>query len=384
MILCFFLVFYLDPFQPVKTVKKDRSVLFIKSLKNEHFLVIYVSGEVVYYRGGDFKKISSVRVDSKELVGVSLSSDERELALLSADGALRILNLPRLKERGRFNVGEGLSFVLSYSPDHSSIGVGFLDGRVILYSPSTYRLAGELKGSGSKVTALAFSPDNLRIVSGYEDGSVVLWSTFNNMPVKSMKPHSGSVIGFEFSVKGDFLLSVGEEGAIRFWHSKDGTPVKIKDKNTQMMVEVRCEIPGGYESYSFSSESNMFLFGSREGRFQFLRIPSCERSDEFGFGVDGVTSFSFYKEGKFIVLGLDTGEVSLYRNPLFVAQYNKAMEMGEEFMASGKYNLAIIQFSQALSFYPEREAEEKLKRAKNLWDEKLEEDRRKMMERFRR
>ena len=114
------------------------------------------------------KPTLSVKQSAGGVRGQTISTGDRYLSLLLADGTVRVWDLelgvqrPPLKPKGRIQLAVP-------SPDGRTVAVVSADG-VVLYDLGTRRELGDLGGQKGAVLAVAFTPDGKLIATGSADG----------------------------------------------------------------------------------------------------------------------------------------------------------------------------------------------------------------------
>jgi len=202
---------------------------------------------------------------------------------------------------GHLAFGEGIPFVLRFSPDGAQLlaagGSPVKSGRVVIYDVRTGQRLAEvgdetdavlaadlsadgrlvaLGGSGRVVkvydvatgkevyrirkhtdwiTAVAFSPDGAVLATGDRAGGVHLWEARTGAVALSLSEHKDAIHGLEWRSDGRLLASASEDGSLILWDAKDGWPAVT--------------VSGGHSTRVGSRERNGVLAVAwlEEGRF---------------------------------------------------------------------------------------------------------------------
>jgi WD40 repeat protein len=159
---------------------------------------------------------------------VALSPDGRTLAS-GADGKrLKLWEITTEKVRAIFGWRKDQETItcMSFSPDGTSLAVGYTDGSVQLYDPGTGKLKGTIAKHHFWVSALAFSPNGKLLASaggGYEEPiELKLWALGTKNECVSLIGHTAAVSSVAFSPDGKTLVSGGSDGAALLWDVPDG------------------------------------------------------------------------------------------------------------------------------------------------------------------
>ncbi|MEZ0071009.1 serine/threonine-protein kinase [Planotetraspora sp. GP83] len=108
---------------------------------------------------------------------------------------------------------------IAFSPDGSTVAVGFHQLGVGLWDTRTLRPTGRLApdpGDLDDVVAIAFSPDGRLVATGGTSGEVRLWDAATHVPLgRPYTTHTGVVLALSFAGDGRYLYSAGEDGTLQ-------------------------------------------------------------------------------------------------------------------------------------------------------------------------
>ena len=170
------------------------------------------------------KPTLSVKQSAGAVRGQTLSTGDRYLCLLLADGTVRVWDLelgvqrPSLKPKGQAQQAVP-------SPDGRTVAVVPADGAAVLYDLGTRRELGSLSGQKGAVLAAAFTPDGKLLATGGSDGSVTLWSVDKRAVKQSLQAHAGGVRALAIKSDGTLIASGGADHAVKLWDAKTGKAV---------------------------------------------------------------------------------------------------------------------------------------------------------------
>jgi WD40 repeat protein len=182
-----------------------------------YFRVYSATGEAVY-------------TAEKWVPNWAFSPDSRLLAVSdSVDDTLLLKDMAGSIER---RVAGCAAVVLAFSPDGFLLAAGTYSG-VNLVDIATARVAANLKGHQTMVTAVAFSPDGKTLASGAKDRTIRLYNVATRRQVAVLSV-SSVVFSLAFSPDGQTLVSseAPDEtgpGHYRFWYAPrvDAPPLPL-------------------------------------------------------------------------------------------------------------------------------------------------------------
>jgi WD40 repeat protein len=162
---------------------------------------------------------------TQAVVDVAFTPDGKTLASASADGTIRLWDVPTGKTRvvlpdsGQKDHRHGV-YRLAVSPDGTRLAsVAWGDGTVRVWDPTTGRPTGSFKALSRSVLSLAFSPDGTLAVGGEGrppppsvealEGELRLWDVATAKEVAALTITDGVVNSVAFTPDGKTLLSGG-------------------------------------------------------------------------------------------------------------------------------------------------------------------------------
>jgi WD40 repeat protein len=134
-----------------------------------------------------------------------------------ADGS-KVLDLPVLVPSAKPPVEPNSPvWAVAFSPDGKELALGSADGQIRLVNVADGKLLRALPGHTSTVTALAYHPSGTVLVSGSKDRTLRLWTPANGQAIKVLEGHTAWVQGVVLLAQGTRLASVGADQTVRFW-----------------------------------------------------------------------------------------------------------------------------------------------------------------------
>lgn len=153
----------------------------------------------------------------------TFSADSRRFCFGSAEGRVRLYELPSGRLLGTLEAHHGFAYACDLSPDGSQLATAGFDGVVRLWSTESLSLLAEFRSSMESFWTVALSPDGRRIAAGTGESSVILWDVPSRLEVASLGlgeplfPVEGLL---RFTPDGSALVLGG--GRWRTWHAPSG------------------------------------------------------------------------------------------------------------------------------------------------------------------
>jgi WD40 repeat protein/DNA-binding SARP family transcriptional activator/energy-coupling factor transporter ATP-binding protein EcfA2 len=155
---------------------------------------------------------------------VAFSPDDRRLAAVGDDGAIRIYNL----RTGHYivvrNTHTGLNDV-DFSSDGRLLAAAGLAGQLTVWNVKEHKLV-YTTAPATWIQTLRFSPDGKTIATGNSSGDVEFWNaeTGRQLPER-FASIGGSVNSLSFDPSGRTLMTTDDDGSIRLWDIPTGEPI---------------------------------------------------------------------------------------------------------------------------------------------------------------
>ncbi len=147
--------------------------------------------------------------DTEAMVNsLSLSPDGSMLAGGLRNGKTMIWNLKENLKDQVINTDERNAVqTVQFSRNGKYLACGALNGNILMFRTSDFKLLYTLRGHKARITSIAFNPDGKSLVSGSYDGQVVLWNLSDPSQPVTMNDNTGFVFTVGFSPDGKYFLS---------------------------------------------------------------------------------------------------------------------------------------------------------------------------------
>jgi WD40 repeat protein len=160
--------------------------------------------------------------------------------------------LPYLKQESKV-----LSFV--YAPDGKSAAAGLENGKIAVYSTSSWETLWTLEGHSNRVNRIVYSPDSNQITSGSSDDTIRLWNTQTGACDRVLNSHGRQVTSVTYSPRGDQVASASDDTTVKLWDAQTGECRQICIGHTESVLGVVFS-PKGYQIASNSEDCTIRLW----------------------------------------------------------------------------------------------------------------------------
>lgn len=179
------------------------------------------NGHLSGWDSRDRKRVFSFKVGQQSVKCLAVSPDGQTAAVVTGDektlAKVWDLNSGQLLHTIVGDAGfEARS--LAFSPHGKILAVGYQEGRIQLWEPSSSGNVHILLGHSIGVTALAFSPDGRRLFSSGWDRTVRVWDLATRQQCFTFGRHPRHVRTIALSPDGKTLVSSSSR-MVRFWHA---------------------------------------------------------------------------------------------------------------------------------------------------------------------
>jgi WD40 repeat protein len=160
---------------------------------------------------------------------------KNELLSTGEDGSVAVWSLTDFSLLYHFQVIDDTVRVLSISNDEKELALGAKDGLIRIYNSEDYSLLRELREHVMPVTSIQYSPNGEYMISGSRDAQLKVWSLPGYELIKSIPAHLFGIYSIVFHPSLPYFATCSQDKSIKLWSSSDFKLVKIlsNEKGTQ-------------------------------------------------------------------------------------------------------------------------------------------------------
>ena len=253
-------------------------------------------------------------VSATGILAMAFSPDGKLLAGGSADGTVRLWNVPAGRPFGAsLNNFRGAIDSVAISPNGKFLAGGSVNGTVLLWDVATGRLTYALhSATGGAVDSVGFSPDGRTLVAGSTGGTVRLWhipgTTGLPSPIGRPLISTHYISNLAITPDGRILAAGSEDGTVQLWnianphHATAIGRLLTVTTNTVNVVK-------------FSSDGRTLVAGSEDGTVRLWNVTHPALATTIGLPVTDaspVLSAAYGPDGSTLAVGSQDGKVKLW------------------------------------------------------------------------
>ncbi|KAK3813183.1 MAG: WD40-repeat-containing domain protein [Benniella sp.] len=156
-------------------------------------------------------------------------------------------------------------FSCVYSPDGKSLAVGLEDGKMIVYSTSSWETLWILEGHSDGVNSITYSSDSNQIVTGSDDKTARLWDIQTGNCIYNLNGHDSRVASVAYSPQGDQVASASDDTTAKVWSVQTGKCCLTLNGHTDRVLGVIYS-PKGNQIASNSDDCTVRLWDTEAGK----------------------------------------------------------------------------------------------------------------------
>ncbi len=204
------------------------------------------------------KMVAAAGGHKSRITGIDWMKQTNYIATASGDGTVRIWN-----EKGdsikMITHKSGSPYAVAFTPTGSQMIVGMTNGKVKVYSTSTWMETDSLQ-LGTTVFNLRIDPSGRYVLTGGDKGEVWLWD-LKTRAAKPLQGHSNSVYGVNFHPMGKYAVTASYDLSVKLWDIETGDCMLTLKEFTSSLYTV-----------SISNDGKLLLIGETEGKMYVYNL----------------------------------------------------------------------------------------------------------------
>jgi WD40 repeat protein len=218
----------------VRVVVPVQSSVYALHRLNNMLFIGQKSGVILVFELAENKVIATLRYHQKGVFDLKTLVTKEELISTGEDGMVAVWSLKDFSLLYHFQVNQTVR-VISISNDEKEMALGAKDTLIRIYNTEDYSLIREVHGHTLPVTSIAYSPSGEYMISGSRDAQLKVWSLPAFELVKNIPAHLFSIYSIVFHPTLPYFASCSQDKSIKLWSSRDFKLVKIlsNEKGTQ-------------------------------------------------------------------------------------------------------------------------------------------------------
>ena len=234
----------------------------------EQLLILEQSGNAVtVHNRGANQPLQRFSVSAP--LTAALSTDGDLLAVVNADGAVRVWNVTIGQPLPiELNVGDPAVQSLAISAPRQLLAASRCakvdpngpcqQNEISLWRLTDGQRLGTLSGHTDLIISLAFDTNSSRLASGSQDGTILMWDIATQQALSLLAGRTDPVTSLAFSPSGLVLASGGSGGKLLLWDATPGRP-------GQPIGNLLPEAQGNITSLVFSPDGKELISGTETG-----------------------------------------------------------------------------------------------------------------------
>jgi WD40 repeat protein len=185
------------------------------------------SGAILVFDLEEKKVLATLRHHQKGVFDLKTLAGKNELLSTGEDGGVAVWSLADYSLLYHFPVIAQTVRVISISNDEKEIALGAKDGLIRVYNSEDYSLLKTLEGHTLPVTSIAYAPAGEYMISGSRDAQLKVWSLPDYTLLNNIPAHLFSIYSIVFHPTLPYFASCSQDKSIKIWSSSSFKLVKI-------------------------------------------------------------------------------------------------------------------------------------------------------------
>lgn len=194
------------------------------SFDGETWLESYDEGRVLHLQGNLWtaNNVKKERITFKsEITSTLLSSNDKWLAVVTADGNVHLHDRDTLKETQTLAMKKESVMSVQFSQDGKQLAVVGREGVAKVYDTTTGKVIANLKGHRGTVYAVSFGADGKTLATGGEDRTARIWDAATGKQLGVIKGHRDAVRSLAFHPGGNVLVTGSADKTVKAWKVRE-------------------------------------------------------------------------------------------------------------------------------------------------------------------
>jgi WD40 repeat protein len=185
------------------------------------------------------RMIDTITTGSGTPLSISVSPDNRKLAVGDSEGYLHIWDMGQHKKTLTLETDAGAISSIAFNPDLGSIAIAGDEENIFILSLITGKVTAELEGHEEPINSLAFTPNGRHIVSASSDLSIRWWDVNTQKEKKALTESTDKLLCMALSDDGELAALSIVDVLIDLMRNRRTDERHIKIRNTVTGEEIR-------------------------------------------------------------------------------------------------------------------------------------------------
>jgi WD40 repeat protein len=232
-------------------------------------------------------------------VGVAFGPDDRQLAILSGDGSVRLWDVHAGVRRHVFGQRKATGYFMGpvrvvFDRPRNRV-IAWLGDEIQVWEATTGQVVTALKTP--RPTCLAISPDGSVLAAGRASGVAELWELRSGARPTELAGHTGTVLAAAFSPDGRHLATAGDDRTVRLWDVAARSVVRTLEGHAASVAAVAFS-PDGSRIATASGDTTVRLWDPDTGRELLVLRGHKGAVKDVAFRPDGAAAASVGEDGR--------------------------------------------------------------------------------------
>jgi WD40 repeat protein/tRNA A-37 threonylcarbamoyl transferase component Bud32 len=238
------------------------------------------------------RQTSLLKHETGIISAVAYSSDGRRLATVERERGVTLWDLASQKAARTWRAPAGYWAAdtrAALNPAGVLLAAGSAEGPVRLWDVPSGQEIAQLKGHEKCSVDVAFHPDGHRLATAGEDGTVRFWDVATHAPLAVLRGHAGTVWRVAFSADGKLLASGSTDKTVRLWDAQAQTEIAVVGVGTTVY------------GLAFSADGKRLAAGCADNTIRLIDVATRQEVAELRGHTDYVHAVAWSPDGTRLV-----------------------------------------------------------------------------------